>query len=148
MWTDIHTLPETNPLHRGTDQIRKFRRYHRSPLYQVADALRHIDMETLEIIDPFTLAPWDERVQANINGQYEPQTKAGGLMQIAISSSAQNELVGFRVTIEKWPPRNRKLKLKTREGRVEPVLCGAGSHGTYIENDSRNQGLQDYVAHK
>ncbi|CAG8917609.1 unnamed protein product [Penicillium salamii] len=33
LWTDIHTLPETNPLRRCTDQIRKFRRYHRSPLY-------------------------------------------------------------------------------------------------------------------
>jgi hypothetical protein len=37
MWTDVHTLPETNPLRRCTDQIRKFRRYHRSPLYHVAD---------------------------------------------------------------------------------------------------------------
>ncbi|KAJ5288046.1 hypothetical protein N7478_003732 [Penicillium angulare] len=113
MWTDMHTLPETNPLRRGTDRIRKFRRYHRSPLYQVADALRHIDMEALETINPFTLAPWDERLQANIDGQYEPQPEAGGLMQIAVSSSARNELVGFGVAIEKQPPRNRKLKFKT-----------------------------------
>ena len=62
MWTDIHTLPETNPLRRNTDRIRKFRRYHRSPLYQVADALKHIDIETLETINPFTLAPWEARV--------------------------------------------------------------------------------------
>jgi len=27
MWTDLHTLPETNPLRRNTDRIRKFRRY-------------------------------------------------------------------------------------------------------------------------
>ncbi|OQE51795.1 hypothetical protein PENNAL_c0503G05484, partial [Penicillium nalgiovense] len=33
-WTDIHTLPATNPLRRSTAQIKKFRRYHRSPLYQ------------------------------------------------------------------------------------------------------------------
>ncbi|KAI3293676.1 hypothetical protein DTO002I6_4622 [Penicillium roqueforti] len=62
MWTDMHTLPETNPLRRGTDRIRKFRRYHRSPLYHVADALKHVDLETLETINPFTFAPWDERV--------------------------------------------------------------------------------------
>ena len=62
MWTDIHTLPETNPLRRNIDRIRKFRRYHRSPLYQVADALKHIDMETLETINPFILAPWEARV--------------------------------------------------------------------------------------
>ncbi|KAJ5101079.1 hypothetical protein N7456_007131 [Penicillium angulare] len=112
MWTDMHTLPETNPLRRGTDRIRKFRRYHRSPLYHVADALKHVDMETLETINPFALAPWDERVQANVNGQDEPQTETGGVMQIAISSSARNELVGFGVAIEKQPPRNRKLKFK------------------------------------
>ncbi|KAJ5215316.1 uncharacterized protein N7498_001723 [Penicillium cinerascens] len=56
-WADLHTLPETNPLRRNTDRIRKFRRYHRSPLYQVADALKNIDMESLETINPFTLAP-------------------------------------------------------------------------------------------
>ncbi|KAI1829039.1 hypothetical protein DTO027I6_10118 [Penicillium roqueforti] len=113
MWTDMHTLPENNPLRRGTDRIRKFRRYHRSPLYHVADALKHVDLETLETINPFTLAPWDERVQINDDGQDEPQTEAGGLMQIAVSSSARNELVGFGVAIEKQPPRNRKLKFKT-----------------------------------
>lgn len=40
MWADLHTLPETNPLRRNIDRIRKFRRYHHSPLYQVADALK------------------------------------------------------------------------------------------------------------
>ena len=34
-------------------------------------------------------------------------------MQIATSSSARNERVGFGVAIEKQPPRYRKLKLKT-----------------------------------
>ncbi|KAJ5264619.1 hypothetical protein N7505_007412 [Penicillium chrysogenum] len=113
MWTDIHTLPETNPLRRNTDRIRKFRRYHRSPLYQVADALKHIDMETLETINPFTLAPWEERMQTDIDQPQDFQTRAGVYMQIAVSSSARNELVGFGVAIEKQPPRYRKLKLKT-----------------------------------
>jgi hypothetical protein len=66
MWTDIHTLPETNPLRRNTDRIRKFRRFHRSPLYQVADMLKNIEMETLESINPFTLAPWQERLQTDV----------------------------------------------------------------------------------
>ena len=56
IWMDIYTLPETNPLCRNIDRIRKFRRYHRSLLYQVADALKYIDMEILETINPFTLA--------------------------------------------------------------------------------------------
>ncbi|OQE67433.1 hypothetical protein PENNAL_c0172G06587, partial [Penicillium nalgiovense] len=113
MWTDIHTLPETNPLRRNTDRIRKFRRYHRSPLYQVAHALKHIDMETLETINPFTLAPWEERMQTDIDQPQDSQTRAGVYMQIAVSSSARNKLVGFGVAIEKQPPRYRKLKLKT-----------------------------------
>ncbi|KAJ5264436.1 hypothetical protein N7505_007229 [Penicillium chrysogenum] len=113
MWTDIHTLPETNPLRRNTDRIRKFRRYHRSPLYQVADALKHIDMETLETINPFTLAPWEKRMQTDIDQPQDFQTRAGVYMQIAVSSSARNKLVGFGVAIEKQPPRYRKLKLKT-----------------------------------
>ncbi|CAG8244526.1 unnamed protein product [Penicillium salamii] len=86
MWTDIHTLPETNPLRRNTDRIRKFRRYHRSPLYQVADALKHIDMETLETINPFTLAPWEARVQAGVEATPQSPIVLGGLMQIATSN--------------------------------------------------------------
>ncbi|KAL3247019.1 hypothetical protein ABHI18_012547, partial [Aspergillus niger] len=65
MWTDLHTLPDTNPLRRTTARIRKFRRLHRSPLYQVADALKNIDMETLETINPFTLAPWETCMQTD-----------------------------------------------------------------------------------
>ncbi|CAG8945747.1 unnamed protein product [Penicillium salamii] len=113
MWTDMHTLPETSPLRRGTDRIRKFRRYHRSPLYWVADALKHIDMKTLETINPSILAPWEERIQPDMDQPQEIQTRAGLCMQIAVSSSARNELVGFGVAIEKQPPRYRKLKLKT-----------------------------------
>jgi hypothetical protein len=33
IWIDIHTLPETNPLHRNIDYIRKFQRFHHSLLY-------------------------------------------------------------------------------------------------------------------
>ncbi|KAJ5471428.1 hypothetical protein N7530_008785 [Penicillium desertorum] len=113
MWTDIHTLPETNPLRRNTARIKKFRRFHRSPLYQVADALKNIEMETLETINPFTLAPWEVRVQAGVEATPQSPAVPGGLMQIATSSSARNELVGFGVAIERQPPRYRKLKLKT-----------------------------------
>jgi hypothetical protein len=56
LWTDIHTLPKTNPLRRNTSRMRKFRRQYRSPLYQVAEALKDIAMEELETINPCTLA--------------------------------------------------------------------------------------------
>ncbi|KAJ5449493.1 uncharacterized protein N7458_005942 [Penicillium daleae] len=104
MWTDIHTLPETNPLRRSTAGIKKFRRYHRSPLYQVADALKSIKMETLET---------ETRMQTDVEAMPDSQTVPGGSMQAAVSSSARNGLVGFGVAIEKQPPRYRKLKLKT-----------------------------------
>ncbi|EAQ90422.1 hypothetical protein CHGG_02357 [Chaetomium globosum CBS 148.51] len=55
LWTDIHTLPYTNPLRRNTSRMRKFRKIYRSPLYQVADALGDIAMDELETIDPFTI---------------------------------------------------------------------------------------------
>ncbi|KAJ6045702.1 uncharacterized protein N7446_012566 [Penicillium canescens] len=97
----------------NTARIKKFRRYHRSPLYQVADALKNIEMETLETINPFTLAPWEVRVQAGVEVTPQPPTVPGGLMQIATSSSARNELVGFGLAIERQPPRYRKLKLQT-----------------------------------
>ncbi|GMG13001.1 unnamed protein product [Aspergillus oryzae] len=113
MWTDIHTLPETNPLRRNTARIRKFRRYHRSPLYQVADALKDIEMETLETINPFTLAPWEERVQADSGETLETPTETGGSMQIAVSSSARNGVVGFGGVVQKQPPKYKKPKLKS-----------------------------------
>ena len=112
VWTDIHTLSETNPLRKRTDRIRKFRRYHRSPLYQVADALKNIDMESLETITPFTLASWETRMQTDDEPLSEGSTVPGGSIQIAFSSSARNELVGFGVAIEKQPPRYRKVRLK------------------------------------
>ena len=113
MWTNIHTLPATNPLRRSTAQIKKFRRYHRSPLYQVADALKNIKMESLETINPFTLAPWEERIQGDDQELPETQPETGGVMRIAVSSSARNEIVGFGVAIENQPPRYRKPRLKT-----------------------------------
>ncbi|KAJ5117309.1 hypothetical protein N7448_010941 [Penicillium atrosanguineum] len=70
-------------------------------------------METLETIDPFTLAPWEECVQADIHDTQATRTEAGGCMQIAVSSSARDEVVEFGVAIEKQRPRYPKMKLKT-----------------------------------
>ncbi|CDM26240.1 Probable transposable element [Penicillium roqueforti FM164] len=102
MCTDMHTLPVTNLLHRSTAQIREFRRYHRSPftvhhspftvhrssLYQVAKALKSIDMETLAAIHPFKLALWVKRVQSDSQDVPETQTEAGGVMRILVNRSA------------------------------------------------------------
>jgi hypothetical protein len=57
IWTDIYTLPDTNPLYRNISCIKKFRRFHYLPLYQVAEALKNIEIETLETINLFILMP-------------------------------------------------------------------------------------------
>ncbi|GAA92341.1 reverse transcriptase [Aspergillus luchuensis IFO 4308] len=79
-------------------------------------------METLETINPFTLAPWETRMQTDGEAMPDPQSVPGGSIQIATSSSARNGMVGFGVAIEKQPPRYRKLKLKTF-----PMTLGARS---------------------
>lgn len=52
-------------------------------------------------------------MQTDVEAMPDPQTAPGGSIQIAVSSSARNGLVGFGVAIEKQPPRYQKLKLKT-----------------------------------
>jgi hypothetical protein len=79
----------------------------------VADTLKNIEMETLETIDQFTLAPWEERLQTDIGETSESQTEAGGSIQIAVSSLARNEVVGFGGVIQKQPPKYKKPRLKT-----------------------------------
>lgn len=112
MWTDIYTLPETNPLRRDTDRIRKFRRYHCSPLYQVADTLKNIKIELLETINPFTLVSWETYVQTENESISEGSTVPDGSIQIVFSSLSRNKLVGFGIAIEKQLSRYRKVKLK------------------------------------
>lgn len=100
MWTNIHTLPDTNPLRRMTSRIRMFRRSHRSPLYQVATTLVDIPMEQLETIQPLALAPWEERVEATTDGTAATEAGAGWAVRIAVSSSARNGIVGVGGAIQ------------------------------------------------
>jgi ribonuclease HI len=95
LWTDIHALPDTNPLRSLTSRMRKFRRYHRSPLYQVADFLKDVPLGNLEIISPFTLAPWERRVRIGTDNDITLPTHADAAVLVAVSSSARNGLVGI-----------------------------------------------------
>jgi hypothetical protein len=61
-------------------------------------------METLKTINPFTLAPWETHMQTTIKAIPDLHTAPSGLIQITVSSSAQNRLIGFRVAIKKQPP--------------------------------------------
>jgi ribonuclease HI len=52
-------------------------------------------------------------MQTDVEAMPDSDTVPGGSMQVAVSSSARNGLVGFGVAIEKQPPRYRKPKLRT-----------------------------------
>ena len=100
LWTDIHTLPETNPLRRNTSRMRKFRKQYRSPLYQVADALNDVSLEELETIKPCPLPPWEKRMVTVIDDPAARHLDQAWAVRIAVSSSARNGVVGVGGAIE------------------------------------------------
>jgi ribonuclease HI/exonuclease III len=100
LWTDIHTLPETNPLRRNTSRMRKFRKQYRSPMFQVAEALKDITMEELETINPCTLLPWEKRVQTSVDKSASEHHEASCAVRITVSSSARNGVVAMGGAIE------------------------------------------------
>jgi uncharacterized phosphosugar-binding protein len=61
----------------------------------VADALKGIAMEKLEIINPFTLSPWEERIQTITEDLTATQLADNYDVCIAVSSSARNGVVGI-----------------------------------------------------
>ncbi|RKL00430.1 hypothetical protein BFJ70_g17447, partial [Fusarium oxysporum] len=105
LWVDIHMLPRTNPVRNLLRGIKAFRRFI-SPLRRIADVCREVPKDTMEVIQPFTLAPWEARLQVILNSQGEEEedkikelAKAGWAVRIATSSSARNDLVGMGGTI-------------------------------------------------
>ncbi|KAF5973804.1 reverse transcriptase, partial [Fusarium bulbicola] len=105
LWVDIHTLPRTNPVRNLLREIKAFRRF-RSPLRRIADVYRELPKDTMEFIQPFTLAPWEARLQVILNSQGEEEenkikelAKAGWAARIVTSSCARNDLIGMEVAI-------------------------------------------------
>jgi ribonuclease HI len=101
LWVDIHTLPRTNPVRNLLRGIKAFRRFI-SPLRRIADVCRELQKDTIEVIQPFALAPWKARIQTTLSRQGEEEedkikelAKAGWAVRIATSSSARNNLVGM-----------------------------------------------------
>jgi ribonuclease HI len=116
LWIDIHTLPKTNPLHRITARVRKFYKSYRSPFHQVACRLKEIPLEEMESIQPFTLAPWDRRVEAIQYADMSVEIGETWDVGVAVSSSARNGLVGvggvIRIKVKgKTDPRSETFSL-------------------------------------
>lgn len=100
LWIDVHTLPETNPLRRVTSRMRKLYPSFRSPLYQTAHRLREIAVEEMETIEPFTLAPWKDRVRTVVDDKTDQEVNTRRKIRIAVSSSARHGVVGVGGAIE------------------------------------------------
>jgi ribonuclease HI len=66
----------------------------------VAEALKDIEMEEMETINPFTLAPWEKRVQTAIDIEIIRQPDTNRAAYIAVSSSARHGMVGFGAAIK------------------------------------------------
>ncbi|KAK2687437.1 hypothetical protein QWA68_014059 [Fusarium oxysporum] len=105
LWVDIHTLPRTNPVRNLLRGIKAFRRF-MSPLRRIADVCKELPRNTMEVIQPFALAPWEARMQAVLSGQegenedhIKELAKAEWVARIATSSSARNDLVGMGGTV-------------------------------------------------
>ncbi|EFY94484.2 hypothetical protein MAA_10063 [Metarhizium robertsii ARSEF 23] len=103
LWVDIHTLPKTNPLHRITSRVRKLYHCNRSPFHQVACRLKDVPLEELESIQPFALAPWENRVQAFNYENASKETEAKWDIRVAVSSSARNGVVGVGGVVRGTP---------------------------------------------
>ncbi len=96
-----------------TARMRKFRRFHRSSLYQIADELKSIDMEKLETIDPLSLAPWEKRMQVVTDDTAATRAGKGPAVRIAVSSSARNGVVGMGGVIEIQTSRQSEARMET-----------------------------------
>src|SRR5258708_12931850 len=71
----------------------KLRKKDGSRVDEVGDALKEVSMEELETINPFTLAPWEKRVQTITDETAAEEVDAA--VRVAVSSSARNGLVGI-----------------------------------------------------
>jgi hypothetical protein len=95
LWVNLRTLPKTNSLSRlGTRVFRRFT----SPLQKIARAHQGIPTDRMEITQPYTITPWNDRLVATI----EPdEDKAAAIancihgIRVATSSSERKGVVGM-----------------------------------------------------
>lgn len=96
LWVELHSLPDSNPLRREASRMsRVWKNSFLSPFQQVAVVFNSTSLEDMETIEPFTLAPWQKRIQVAVDdtGRYSAESTADAV-QVAVSSSAKNEVVG------------------------------------------------------
>lgn len=93
-WVNLHTLPETHPLPKlNTRELRRFT----SPLQKIALAHRRAPTDRMEIIQPYAVSPWEERLPTRIDAPERAieSAKATHGVCIATSSSGRRGMVGM-----------------------------------------------------
>jgi hypothetical protein len=99
LWVNIRTLPETNPISKlNTRVLRRFT----SPLQKIAHAHQNMPTDKMEVIQPYVIAPWEERILATIDLGTEETTNIANTIcgiRIATSSSTRKSIVGMGGTI-------------------------------------------------
>jgi ribonuclease HI len=93
-WVNVRTLPTTNPLSKlSTKTLKRYT----SPLHRIASEHRDTPVERMEIIQPYIMAPWEQRLHALIH-PVEIATDAAQLIhgiRVATSSSVKGGIVGM-----------------------------------------------------
>ena len=88
-WVSLRTLVPTHPLARlRTGRCKRFV----SPLQKIAWGFQETRTAAMECIQPYTIAPWETRVRAQMADGEMPIPEG---VKIAISASARNGMVGF-----------------------------------------------------
>jgi hypothetical protein len=104
------TLPDTNPLARwGTEAFRRFV----SPLQKIARAHREVQIDGMEVIQPFAVTPWEERVRTAIEPERKKATEAANSTQgilVATSSSEKNGMIGMGGAVHDTLTRGRRCR--------------------------------------
>jgi hypothetical protein len=95
LWVNLRTLPKTNPLSKlNTRELRRFT----SPLQRIAHAHQNTPTDNMEVIQPYAIAPWEERLLATIERSTEDEVSVANTSRaiwIAISSSVRKGIVGM-----------------------------------------------------
>jgi hypothetical protein len=95
LWVNIRTLPKTNPLSKlNTKELRRFT----SPLQRIAQAHQNTPTDRIEVIQPYVIPPWEERLPAIIDLGTEAAVQVANTsrgIRIVTSSSARKGMVGM-----------------------------------------------------
>ena len=138
-WVSCHTLPSKHPwwkVRKGVD-IRNKR--FPSPLQRIAERLQAVGLGKLETIEPFSLAPWQEAIEACIPDREEAQkwTAAPHEVKVLTDASYRNSNAGVGL----YCPIENKGNVFTRDKWVIALGQSEGLTATHVEIMAVQQAL-------